>query len=338
MSKLLSLNKVLDQNKILKLSKIDPNFVNLNSDSVRLKFMNRDNICLITGFEKKPNTEYLNYLLTSLTEATKARSIAAFYHNKNSGIKRDLKGNVSSDIYKLGNEQDLEFFKTQKYEISNLIFYSNPLETFFAPNHVVLHNVLCDEILRWYLNKIKKDQNSKKSKIHVIDAMAGVGSFSLCFIKKCEKISSFNQYGNYGETQIKLYTNDLNPVAVDYLKQNIKENSFQNPKNIEVKVSDKDAHDLIPEILNKNNINENDLIWIILGGKPGKTEYEFLSKFLETYKHPYNENLIVSITGKKMNRFLDDFIIENEGYVILDRPLPRIIIQENKLIAHTMTF
>ncbi len=83
-----------------------------------------------------------------------------------------------------------------------------------------------------------------KQDLVMVDSMAASGISSIRLLKECNNIR-------------KIYINDINPMAVELIKKNIKLNNLDK-KSFQIEVSRKDANYLFSEIAQKNYILKNE--------------------------------------------------------------------------------
>ncbi len=166
-------------------------------------------------------------------------------------MESENKADLPSDIVKL-NENSVEFYIYQK-DLGNIpsksmqVFYNKTME---------LNRDVTSLAINTYANFYAEDE-----KVSVIESMSASGIGAIRIFKECLKIK-------------KIVINDINPLAVNLINQNIKLNNLESKE--EIIISQKDANLLFNEIsqnndrLERNEKSKIDVILIDPFGTPNK--------------------------------------------------------------------
>ena len=161
------------------------------------------------------------------------------------------------------------------HTIDNSLIPSKSMNVFYNKK-MVINRDITNLVILAYGNLY--NQNS----IVVVDSMAASGIGSIRILKECKNIK-------------KLYINDINPIAVDLIRKNIKLNNLDESK-FQIEISRKDANFLFSEIAQtncfnpKNNDQKSDVILIDPFGTPN----QYIDSALKAIK---NVNGLLCITA-----------------------------------------
>lgn len=278
------------------------------------------------GLTGPPSPETKQILINDLTKNAKIRSIAAYYHklDENSRIKRKLFGGIEAEMIYSGSEADEISLRKCTSTIGGLKFAFDTWETYFVSNQVILQTYLVDEIFR---NVVVNDYL-------FVDAMCGVGSFTLPFIDRAvQKEVSYN-----------LLANDLNPEAVRYLLHNLTTNipktaMVAGNRQFPIGSTIQHAETLIRKMCYKSEKT----VWVILAGIPGKTEEELLPMFFDRELYAKVGKVVVTVTSQRrriVRKVLERASREwssDVGYRF-DEPIKHVCVNKEKIECHTITF